>query len=148
MLGMKKQQAQVQGTISAGMRVDGDCHFEGGLQIDGAVHGDVSAAEGVASLLVITASGRVEGRICADHIVVDGAVVGPVVARERIELRSAARVQGDVRYKMLEMQPGAVVAGQLQPQTAAPAAEPIASVEYAGEPAEPTLDPDRPLESG
>ncbi|HOK12082.1 MAG TPA: polymer-forming cytoskeletal protein, partial [Ottowia sp.] len=72
-------------------------------------------------------------------------VVGPVLARELLELQSRARVQGDVRYKTLEMQQGAVIAGQLQPQlTPPPSAAPAAPTEgrAAHEPAEPTFDGD------
>lgn len=83
-----------------------------------------------------------------DHISVGGTIIGPVLARDRLELLPTARIEGDVRYRMLEMQPGAVVAGQLQPQATPPRVEPAAG----GSPApavtdaplaEPTLDPDR-----
>ncbi len=53
-------------------------------------------------------------------MIIGGTVVGPVEARESLELLATARVQGDVRYHMLEMQPGAVIAGQLQPQLTPP----------------------------
>lgn len=147
MLGMKKQ-LSVRSTIGAGMRVNGDCSFQDGLQIDGAVVGNVIAEEGQPSLLVIGEGGSVEGAVSADHVVIGGSVVGPVLARELLELQAKARVQGDVRYKALEMQQGAVIAGQLQPQmtpppavpaTPAPPAEPVLR-----EPTEPTLDFDRP----
>ena len=92
----------------------------------------------------------VEGAISADHVVICGTVVGPVLARELLELQSKARIQGDVRYKALEMQQGAVIAGQLQPQVTPPQmpaelnhAAPYPD-ERPSEPTEPTLDPDRP----
>ena len=147
MLGMKKQ-PPVRSAIGPGMRVTGDCTFQDGLQVDGTVLGDVIAAAGSPSALVVTGTGRVEGAISADHVVVGGTVVGPVLARELLELQSTARIQGDVRYKALEMQQGAVIAGQLQPQVTPPPApvEPQAqsALAPAAEPAEPTLDPDRP----
>ena len=94
-----------------------------------------------------------EGAISADHVVIGGSVVGPVLARELLELQSKARVQGDVRYKALEMQQGAVIAGQLQPQLTPPPAAPAPPAADAStpdapaerrEPTEPTLDLDRP----
>lgn len=147
MLGIKKQPV-VRSAIGAGMQVDGDCVFEDGLQIDGAVRGNVTAQGGQPTVLVIGESGSVEGAISADHVVIAGTVLGPVVARELLELHAKARVQGDVRYKALEMQQGAVIAGQLQPQVTPPAApaEPMAAAapaEPAAGPTEPTLDPDR-----
>ena len=147
MLGIKKQ-LPVRSTIGAGMRVHGGCCFQDGLQIDGAVVGDVIAEGGQPSLLVIGEGGSVEGAISADHVIIGGTVVGPVLARELLELQAKARVQGDVRYKALEMQQGATIAGQLQPQMtpppAAPIAEPPAATEPTlREPTEPTLDLDR-----
>lgn len=140
MLGIKKQ-ISVRSTIGAGMRVMGDCTFRDGLQIEGDVIGNVIAEPGASSVLVITDTGSVLGEISADHVVIGGSVTGPVHAREMLELQSRARVQGDVKYKTLEMQQGAVIAGQLQPQVTRPAmaSEPVAA---SSELTEPTLDPD------
>ena len=153
MLGIKRQPA-TRSVIGAGMRVQGPCTFSDGLQIDGEVLGDVTAEGGQPSVLVIGEGGSVQGAISADHVVIGGSVVGPVLARELLELQSKARVQGDVRYKSLEMQQGAVIAGQLQPQVTPPPAvpeprEPQRDATDAGtaprlEPTEPTLDLDRP----
>ena len=152
MLGIKRQPA-TRSVIGAGMRVQGPCTFSDGLQIDGEVLGDVTAEGGQPSLLVIGEGGSVQGAISADHVVIGGSVVGPVLARELLELQSKARVQGDVRYKTLEMQQGAVIAGQLQPQlTPPPAAARESQAQEPtdqrspppAEPTEPTLDFDRP----
>lgn len=151
MLGIKKQPS-VRSAIGAGMRIAGDCSFQDGLQIDGAVLGDVIAEGSQPSVLVIGESGSVEGAISADHVVIAGSVVGPVLARELLELHAKARVQGDVRYKALEMAQGAVIAGQLQPQLTPPPAPLEAAVAPQNpepahaplEPREPTLDPERP----
>ena len=53
MLGMKKQ-PPVRSAIGPGMRVTGDCTFQDGLQVDGTVLGDVIAAAGSPSALVVT----------------------------------------------------------------------------------------------
>jgi cytoskeletal protein CcmA (bactofilin family) len=111
------------------MRVQGECVFEGGLQVDGDIAGAVSSVGDQPSVLLIGETGRVEGAVSADHVVIAGTVIGVVVARKMLELRATARVQGDVSYRTLEMQPGAVVAGQLQPQVIPPAAPPAISAE-------------------
>lgn len=150
MLGLKKQPS-VRSTIGAGMRVQGPCTFEDGLQIDGEVAGDVLAEPGRPSTLVIGEAGSVHGAIRADHVVIAGRVTGPVQAHELLELRASAHVQGDVQYKTLEMQQGAVIAGQLQPQLTPPPppaeprglgepAEAVSEPATAQEPIEPTLD--------
>jgi cytoskeletal protein CcmA (bactofilin family) len=50
--------------------------------------------------------------------VINGVVTGPVHATEYIELQAKANVTGDVHYKTLEVQPGAVVQGRLMHQDA------------------------------
>ncbi len=137
MLGIKRQ-AAVRSTIGAGMKVLGDCTFSDGLQIDGEVIGNVTAEPGSSSALIITETGSVHGAVSADHVVIGGSVIGPVQAGERLELHAKARVQGDVKYNTLEMQQGAVIAGQLEPQMVRP---PVSEgSDPVSEPAEPTLD--------
>ncbi|MBX9699760.1 MAG: polymer-forming cytoskeletal protein, partial [Acetobacteraceae bacterium] len=51
--------------------------------------------------------------ISVTHLVVNGVVSGPVRAAEYLELQSKAKVTGDVHYKTLEIQLGAIVEGRL-----------------------------------
>jgi cytoskeletal protein CcmA (bactofilin family) len=106
-------QKRIDGLISAGTVVRGDVVFNGGLRIDGHVEGNVSTAESQAGTLVVSEQARVDGRITVSHVVVNGAVNGPIVARDYLELQAKARVAGDVTYRTLEMQQGAVVEGRL-----------------------------------
>ena len=93
--------------------VRGDIVFAGGLRIDGHVEGDVGTADGQAGTLVVSEQARVEGRITVSHVVVNGTVDGPIVARDYLELQAKARGSGDLTYRTLEMQQGAVVDGRL-----------------------------------
>ena len=51
----------------------------------------------------------------ADHVIVNGEVVGPVHAAELLELQPKAKISGNVHYKALEMHQGAVISGQMCP---------------------------------
>ncbi|UCE30832.1 MAG: polymer-forming cytoskeletal protein [Burkholderiales bacterium] len=94
--------------------IEGEVRFKGGLRIDGHVRGAVIAAEeGVNSLVLVSENARVEGRLQAKHVVVNGTVEGPVCAETLLELQPSARVVGEIRYRALEMHPGAVVEGTL-----------------------------------
>jgi cytoskeletal protein CcmA (bactofilin family) len=120
----KKNAAQkrIDSLIGAGTLVEGDVTFVGGLRIDGRVKGDVTAANGDPSTLVISEQARVDGEIRVSHVVVNGQVNGPITASDYLELQPKARVSGDVAYKTLEMHVGAVVQGRLnhaEPGTAA-----------------------------
>jgi cytoskeletal protein CcmA (bactofilin family) len=95
--------------------VGGGIGYQEGLRIDGDVQGDVFAAEDRPSILVISESASVTGQVQADHIIINGTVKGPVLARHMLELQPKARVVGDVSYRTLEMHQGALIAGLLRP---------------------------------
>jgi cytoskeletal protein CcmA (bactofilin family) len=108
-----KPQNRIDSLIGAETRVDGDLGFTGGLRVDGVVNGSVIAAPGKPSTLVLSEHGRISGEINATHLVVNGSVEGPVHAAEYLELQGKARVRGDIHYKTLEIQLGAIVEGRL-----------------------------------
>jgi cytoskeletal protein CcmA (bactofilin family) len=108
--------------IGAGTVVHGDVTFTGGLRIDGHVHGNVISAEGEPGTLVVSAQARIDGEIRVSHVVINGAVNGPITVADHLELQAKARIVGDVSYRTLEMHVGAVIQGRLnhsEPGTAA-----------------------------
>jgi len=111
----KKSQPPIKSLIAQGSCIEGNLKFTDGLRIDGEVIGDIRANEGSPSILVISESACVTGAIHADHVIINGRVMGPVHAAELLELQHKARIQGDVAYKALEMHQGAVIFGQLRP---------------------------------
>lgn len=108
-----KPQSRIDCLIGAGTTVEGNIEFTGGLRVDGKVRGNVSAAEGKPGTLVLSEQAQIEGEIHVSHVVINGTVIGPVYAVEYVELQPKANVTGDVHYKTLEMQLGAVVQGRL-----------------------------------
>lgn len=108
-----KPQNRIDCLIGAGTVIEGDLTFDGGLRVDGRVHGSVNSVEGKPGTLVLSEAARIEGEIRVSHVVINGTVVGPVHAADYVELQSKANVTGDVYYKTLEMQLGAVVQGRL-----------------------------------
>lgn len=110
----KKKPPPIRSLIGEGVVVKGDIRFDEGLRIDGEVRGDVEAADG-RSILVISEKARVHGKVRAGHVIINGEVCGPVHSDELLELQPKARIEGDVRYQMLEMHQGAQVEGLLKP---------------------------------
>jgi len=104
---------KVSTVVGQGTRMVGDLHFTGGLHLDGGVHGNVSADSGSHATLTVSETGRIEGDVRVDNLILNGTVVGDVYASERVELASKARVTGKVHYRLLEMAMGAEVNGQL-----------------------------------
>lgn len=111
----KKKQPPIKSLIAQGTCIEGSLKFTDGLRIDGEVIGDIVASEGGISMLVISETASITGRIFAEHVVINGRVTGPVHASELLELQPKANIAGDVSYKALEMHQGAVIFGQLRP---------------------------------
>lgn len=110
----KQTGKRIDSLIGAGTTVNGDVTFVGGLRIDGTVNGNVATVNGETGTLVVSEHARVDGEIRVSHVVVNGAVNGPVVAGDFLELQAKAKVTGDLEYRSLEMHTGAVVQGRLR----------------------------------
>lgn len=108
-----KPQNRIDSLVGAGTKIEGNVHFAGGLRVDGEIKGNVIADPSKPSTLVLSEQARVDGEISVTHLVVNGVVSGPVHAAEYLELQSKAKVTGDVHYKTLEIQLGAIVEGRL-----------------------------------
>jgi len=108
-----KPQSRIDSLIGAGTKIEGGITFSGGLRVDGEIQGNVTAVPDQPSTLVLSEQARIDGEIRVSHLVVNGAINGPVYAFEFLELQSHSRVTGDVHYSTVEMHLGAVVDGRL-----------------------------------
>ncbi len=108
-----KPNNRIDSLIGAGTTIEGNVIFTGGLRIDGEVRGSVSASGNQSGTLVVSEHARVDGEITVSHLVINGAVNGPIHSREFLELQPQARVTGDVEYNTIEMHLGAIVQGRL-----------------------------------
>jgi len=111
--GGSKPHNNIECLIGAGTTVEGNIIFAGGLRVDGRVRGDVIAADSKPGTLVLSEQAQIEGEIRVSDVVINGTVIGPVHASEYVELQPKANVTGDVHYRTLEIQLGAVVQGKL-----------------------------------
>ena len=109
----RKKQPPIRSLIGEGTVVQGELRFDQGLRIDGEVIGDVVAGD-PSSLLVISENARVQGKVMAGHVIINGQVQGPVVATALLELQPKARIVGDVHYEALEMHQGATIDGVMK----------------------------------
>jgi cytoskeletal protein CcmA (bactofilin family) len=120
MLFGKKKLPPIRSLIGEGMKVQGELRFAEGLRVDGEICGDLLAEDG-RSLLIISENARIQGRVKAAHVIINGTVEGPVHATELLELQPRARIVGDVQYQTLEMHQGATIHGELRPRQVAEA---------------------------
>ena len=117
MFGKKKQKfhaPRISTVIGSGTEIEGDIHFTGGLHVDGVVKGDVvSGQEDGAATLTLSEEGKIEGNVRVANVMLNGTVVGDVIAANRVELAPQARITGTLTYALLEMSMGAEVNGKL-----------------------------------
>lgn len=115
MAGPKKTRGSEKGVtlIAANTEITGDVTFVNQLYINGVVRGNILASADSDATVIISEEGSVSGEIRVPNVVVNGKVEGDVYASTRIELATKAEVKGNVYYKLIEMQLGAMVAGQL-----------------------------------
>lgn len=107
-----KSVAAITTLIAEGTTIHGDVQFTGGLHLDGAIEGSVKA-DGSDAVLTLSAKGRIQGEIRVSNAVINGTVNGDLFVSERLELASAAHVEGNVYYHVLEMAAGAQVNGKM-----------------------------------
>ena len=98
--------------IAKDSEVIGDIKFSNQLYVTGRVNGNVLADDEKATL-VISEEGCVTGEVRVPNVVVNGLVEGNVYASVKVELAAKAKVRGNLHYKLIEMQLGAMVDGQL-----------------------------------
>ncbi len=108
-----KPQTHIDSLIGANTVIGGDLKFSGGLRIDGQVNGNVIATPDKPSTLVLSEHAMVNGEVSVTHLVINGSINGSVSASDYLELQSKAKVTGDVHYKTMEIQLGAIVDGRL-----------------------------------
>ena len=109
----KTKPGQIDTLIGVGTRIIGDVQFSGGLHVDGFVKGNVDAPPESGSMLSISDGGVVEGSVAVPNVVLNGTVIGDILAHDRLELGATAKVTGNVYYGLIEMAIGAEINGKL-----------------------------------
>ncbi len=93
-----------------------EAHFRG--TIGGAghciVHGRVEGDCDIDGTLVIAEGGQWIGEVVANHVLVAGQVEGRLMAREKMEIVSTARIRGTLASRVIAIAEGAVHDGELQ----------------------------------
>lgn len=112
--GNSSKGAAVDTLIGRQTEVLGDVRFAGGLHVDGKIKGGVTTLGADKSAhLSVSESGSIEGDVRVPTMMLNGTVIGDVRATEKLSLAAKARVTGNVYYKVLQMEPGAMINGQL-----------------------------------
>ena len=93
--------------IDEGSEIEGTYTFSGTVLVNGKFKGDIQSND----TLIIGEKGVVNAKISAGSVVINGELVGNVVATERVELRGHARVFGDVEAPVVVVEEGVLFEG-------------------------------------
>ncbi len=113
---------KVKTVIGEDVEVVGSIKCSNNIQVEGKINGDLNCA-GAAS---IGEKASIKGNISVESVVVLGQIHGNITSKDKIELKSSAKVNGDVRSKRLIVEDGVsfvgkseVNAGGIKPSRAA-----------------------------
>ena len=98
-------------------RITGNLLFGRGCHVAGLVQGDVLASSDKKTELTVAKGGRIEGNAQAANMFIQGTVLGDLHCSGTVSLASAARVEGSIGYREIEIEKGAVVTGSLNKVT-------------------------------
>lgn len=93
--------------IAKGVRIEGDFGGEGDMRIDGEVAGKVT----VGGTLTVGPEASIKAEVKAGSLVVFGFIEGNAQVTDRVDLKATAKVKGDVKTKIMAMEPGASLEG-------------------------------------
>jgi cytoskeletal protein CcmA (bactofilin family) len=96
--------------IGKSMMVKGEVSGSEDLYVDGEVEGSVALQE---HSLIIGPNGRVRADVVASDVIVRGTLDGNVLASERVELKQAAVLVGDIVTPRIVIEDGACFKGSI-----------------------------------
>jgi cytoskeletal protein CcmA (bactofilin family) len=97
--------------IGPTIRITGEVIASEPLLVAGHVDGTIEVSgHGV----ILSASGRLEGHVTADTVVVEGTVNGRLDAVGRIVVRETATIEGELRAPSVSLADGALVRGRVE----------------------------------
>jgi cytoskeletal protein CcmA (bactofilin family) len=94
--------------IGAGTTVKGDLSSNSDLRIDGTIIGNINSG----AKIVVGSNGVVEGDITGNQADIVGKVSGNIKAKELLQLRGDAVVNGNIYAGKLQVEPSATFNGQ------------------------------------
>jgi cytoskeletal protein CcmA (bactofilin family) len=103
--------------IDEGSEVEGKYTFSGTVMLNGKFKGEIASTD----TLIIGERGVVNATVRVGTAIIDGELVGNVVATERIELKGKARVFGDLEAPVIVVHEGVLLEGHCRMTKTKPA---------------------------
>ena len=94
--------------IAEDMEITGSIKCASQIQFDGKLNGDLNCT----ATAMLGKSALIKGNIIAESVTIAGTITGNITAKDRIEMKSTAKVQGDIRAKRLTVEDGVTFIGK------------------------------------
>lgn len=102
------KEGRLSGFVGHGTTLTGETEFHAMLRVDGHLIGTVTSESGT---LIIGTNGQVDANVSVAAAMVNGAVNGDIVAKEKLQLGRTARVMGNIQSPRLIVEEGAILEG-------------------------------------
>jgi cytoskeletal protein CcmA (bactofilin family) len=106
-------QLQFTNEIGAGSKVLGNLEGNGNMRVAGHFVGNIHEAQDSNSTLVIDKDGVLTGDLHYSNLIVAGTIEGSITVDEKMVVYPSAMIQGNIRYKSIDIHPDARVNGVL-----------------------------------
>ena len=113
---MMTDEDSVKTTIAEDIEIVGSIKSSSSIRFDGKLSGDLTCGGNA----VIGSSATVKGNLSVESVSIMGQVNGNVTASDRIELKSTARLNGDIRAKRLTVEDGVTFVGKSEVNPSGP----------------------------
>ncbi len=94
--------------IGEDVEITGSIKSESGIQLDGKLNGDLTCAGSA----TIGNTSVIKGNLSVECVTVYGQVSGNIIAKDKIEMKSTARINGDIRARRLTVEDGVTFVGK------------------------------------
>ena len=111
-----------QSVIAADVEITGTIKSTGSVRIDGKLDGELNCTGDT----IVGKTATVKGNLNINSAVIEGTINGNVTAKDRIEMKSSARMTGDIKSKRLSVEDGVTFIGRSEVNPSG-AASPIAA---------------------
>ncbi len=129
---------ETQTLISADVQITGTIKSGGPIRIDGKLDGDLVCSADA----VIGRNAVIKGGIQVNSVVIEGTIQGNITAKDKIDMKSTAKVHGDISAKRLAVEDGVTFIGRSEVNPTGAAVGSAAASEPAPAPAsQPAADP-------
>ncbi|MFA6272257.1 MAG: polymer-forming cytoskeletal protein [Patescibacteria group bacterium] len=93
--------------IGPSVKVEGDFHGEGSIVVEGQVTGTLKTNQD----LRIGTNAKIKADLEAENVFISGEVVGDLYVKGKTELKSTAKVTGNIKTKIISIEAGASLNG-------------------------------------